>query len=99
MEVYYIILSFIISIYWNKFLFNGRNIKHRCAILLRNFFVSGIASEVKKGDKKKKATRLRRGVDDLGMPRVNWKCMKRMNLIVLASEESRRDTGTIEKKP
>jgi len=27
------ILSFIISIYWNQFFFNGRNIKRRCVIL------------------------------------------------------------------
>lgn len=33
------------------------------------------------------------------MQRVNWKRVKRMNLIALAPEESGRDTGAVEEKP
>lgn len=39
------------------------------------------------------------GVDDPGIQCVNWKRVKRMNLIALAPEESERDTGAVEEKP
>lgn len=47
----------------------------------------------------KKQRELRPSVNDPGMLRVNWERVKCMNLIALAPEESRRDTGAVEKKP
>jgi len=55
------------------------------------------------GDEKKtnkscavlRSRRLHRGVDDLRMQRVNWKRVKRMNLIALAPEERGCDTGAL----